>query len=70
MRFLRMLTNSLLAGALGAAFLTIIVLQLNPSVPASSEFVSMRRNRMAQVYTSAYAARRRRRGNFQYAAVG
>ncbi len=33
MRFLRMLTNSLLAGALGAAFLTIIVLQLNPSVP-------------------------------------
>ena len=33
MRFLRMLTNSLLAGALGAAFLTIVVLQLNPSVP-------------------------------------
>jgi hypothetical protein len=37
MRFLRMLTNSLLAGALGAAFLTIIVLQLNPSVPLVSE---------------------------------
>ena len=37
MRFLRMLTNSLLAGALGAAFLTIIVLQLNPSVPLLSE---------------------------------
>lgn len=37
MRFLRMLTNSLLAGALGAAFLTIIVLQLNPSVPLWSE---------------------------------
>ncbi len=36
MRFLRMLTNSLLAGALGAAFLTIIVLQLNPSVPLLS----------------------------------
>ena len=33
MRFLRMLTNSLLAGALGAAYLTIIVLQLNPHVP-------------------------------------
>ncbi len=37
MRFLRMLTNSLLAGALGAAFLTIIVLQLNPNVPLVSE---------------------------------
>ena len=36
MRFLRMLTNSLLAGALGAAFLTIIVLQLNPNVPLVS----------------------------------
>ena len=36
MRFLRMLTNSLLAGALGAAFLTIIVLQLNPNVPLMS----------------------------------
>jgi len=31
-----MLTNSLLAGALGAAFLTIIVLQLNPSIPLLS----------------------------------
>ena len=30
MRFLRMLTNSLLAGALGAAYLTVLVLQLNP----------------------------------------
>ena len=36
MRFLRMLTNSLLAGALGAAYLTIIVLQLNPAVPLLS----------------------------------
>jgi hypothetical protein len=36
MRFLRMLTNSLLAGALGAAFLTIIVLQLNPGIPLLS----------------------------------
>ena len=33
MRFLRLLTNSLLAGALGAAYLTILVLQLNPQVP-------------------------------------
>ena len=36
MRFLRMLTNSLLAGALGAAYLTILVLQLNPEVPLVS----------------------------------
>jgi hypothetical protein len=36
MRFLRMLTNSLLAGALGAAYLTILVLQLNPHVPLLS----------------------------------
>ncbi|HET7217164.1 MAG TPA: alkaline phosphatase family protein [Vicinamibacterales bacterium] len=36
MRFLRMLTNSLLAGALGAAYLTIVVLQLNPHVPLLS----------------------------------
>jgi hypothetical protein len=32
-----MLTNSLLAGALGAAYLTIIVLQLNPHVPLASD---------------------------------
>jgi predicted AlkP superfamily phosphohydrolase/phosphomutase len=32
MRFLRMLTNALLAGAFGSAYLTIIVLQLNPEV--------------------------------------
>jgi predicted AlkP superfamily phosphohydrolase/phosphomutase len=32
-----MLTNSLLAGALGAAYLTIVVLQLNPHVPLASD---------------------------------
>ena len=37
MRFLRMLTNSLLAGALGAAYLTILVLQLNPQIPLVSD---------------------------------
>ena len=37
MRFLRMLTNVLLAGALGAAYLTVIVLQLNTDVPIASE---------------------------------
>jgi hypothetical protein len=39
MRFLRLLTNSLLAGALGAAYLTILVLQLNPQVPLKSSAV-------------------------------
>src|SRR5512134_6583 len=37
MRFLRMLTNSLLAGAFGAAYLTVLVLQLNPEVPLLSD---------------------------------
>jgi hypothetical protein len=32
-----MLTNALLAGALGAGYLTIVVLQLNPHVPLVSE---------------------------------
>lgn len=36
MRFLRMFTNSLLAGGLGAAYLTVLVLQLNPDVPLVS----------------------------------
>ena len=36
MRFLRMLTNALIAGALGAAYLTVLVLQLNPDVPLIS----------------------------------
>ncbi|MEO8522945.1 MAG: hypothetical protein ABI603_16390, partial [Acidobacteriota bacterium] len=36
MRFLRMGTNSLLAGALGAAYLTVLVLQLNPQIPILS----------------------------------
>jgi hypothetical protein len=39
MRFLRLLTNSLLAGALGAAYLTLLVLQLNPQVPLLSSSV-------------------------------
>jgi hypothetical protein len=36
MRFLRMLTNAFIAGALGAAYLTILVLQLNPQVALAS----------------------------------
>ena len=36
MRFLRMLTNAVIAGVLGAAYLTVLVLQLNPQVPLAS----------------------------------
>src|SRR5574338_1669492 len=36
MRFLRMLTNASIAGALGAAYLTVLILQLNPQVALSS----------------------------------
>src|SRR5512145_728914 len=36
MRFLRMLTNCAIAGALGAAYLTVLVLQLNTHVPLVS----------------------------------
>jgi predicted AlkP superfamily phosphohydrolase/phosphomutase len=36
MRFLRMLTNAVIAGVLGAAYLTVLVLQLNPHVPLAS----------------------------------
>jgi hypothetical protein len=36
MRFLRMLSNALIAGALGAAYLAILVLQLNPQVALAS----------------------------------
>lgn len=39
MRFLRLFTNALLAGALGAAYLTILLLQLNPEVPLVSHSV-------------------------------
>jgi hypothetical protein len=39
MRYLRMLTNSALAAALGAAYLTVLVLQLNPQVPLLSPSV-------------------------------
>jgi hypothetical protein len=33
MRYLRMFSNAALAGALGAAFLTVLMLQLNPQIP-------------------------------------
>ncbi|HTI36171.1 MAG TPA: alkaline phosphatase family protein [Vicinamibacterales bacterium] len=36
MRFLRMLSNAFIAGALGAAYLTVLLLQLNPQVALAS----------------------------------
>jgi hypothetical protein len=36
MRYLRMLSNAILAGLLGAAYLAVLVLQLNPQVPIAS----------------------------------
>jgi hypothetical protein len=36
MRFLRMLTNAVLAGGLGAAFVGVLILQLNPHLPLSA----------------------------------
>src|SRR5204862_7518637 len=35
MRYLRMLSNSLVAGALATAYVVVLVLQLNPSLPLS-----------------------------------
>jgi hypothetical protein len=37
MRYLRMLTNAAVGGALGALYLVVLVLQLNPQVPIASE---------------------------------
>ena len=39
MRYLRMLTNSALGATLGAAYLTVLLLQLNPQVPLWSPSV-------------------------------
>ncbi|HEX6324125.1 MAG TPA: alkaline phosphatase family protein [Vicinamibacterales bacterium] len=36
MRYLRMLTNAIAAGALAATYVTVLLLQLNPQVPAAS----------------------------------
>ena len=36
MRYLRLLSNAIVAGLLGAAYLAVLVLQLNPQVPIAS----------------------------------
>ncbi|MBA3949895.1 MAG: hypothetical protein H0X44_08125, partial [Acidobacteria bacterium] len=36
MRYIRMLTNATVAGALAATYLTVLLLQLNPGLPLAS----------------------------------
>src|SRR5688500_18245937 len=36
MRYLRMLTNAMAAGALAATYITVLLLQLNPRLPIAS----------------------------------
>jgi hypothetical protein len=50
MRYVRMLTNALLGGLLGAAFVTIVVLQLNRQIPLSWAAVAPLYGRMALFY--------------------
>jgi predicted AlkP superfamily phosphohydrolase/phosphomutase len=50
MRYLRMFVNSALGGALGAAFITILVLQLNPHLPLDWFTVAPLFARMALFY--------------------
>ncbi len=50
MRYLRMLTNALVGGMLGAAYLTILVLQLNPHIPGRVDAIWPLFMRLALVY--------------------
>jgi hypothetical protein len=51
MRYVRMLTNALLGGLLGAAFVTILVLQLNRQIPLSWETAGPLYGRLVIFYT-------------------
>ena len=51
MRYLRMLTNALLGGLLGAAFVTILVLQLNRQIPLSWSTAASLYSPVALFYT-------------------
>ncbi len=55
-RFLRMLSNSLIAGALASAYLTILVLHLNPSFPLTGEAVTPLALVLALAYGVNFAA--------------
>jgi predicted AlkP superfamily phosphohydrolase/phosphomutase len=50
MRYLRMFCNSALGGLLGAAFLTILVLQLNPQLPLAWRLVLPLYGRLSMFY--------------------
>lgn len=50
MRYLRMFCNSALGGLLGAAFITILVLQLNPQLPLTWSVVAPLYGRLALFY--------------------
>jgi hypothetical protein len=50
MRYVRMLTNALLGGLLGAAFVTILVLQLNRQIPLSWSTAAPLYGRLALFY--------------------
>lgn len=51
MRYVRMLTNALLGGLLGAAFVTILVLQLNRQIPLAWATAAPLYGRLALFYT-------------------
>lgn len=55
MRYLRMLTNAALAGALGAAFVGILILQLNPGLPVAPRTVAPLYLTLAGFYGSTLA---------------
>ena len=50
MRYVRMLTNALLGGLLGAAFVTIVVLQLNRQIPLAWSTAAPLYGRLAMFY--------------------
>ncbi len=50
MRYVRMLTNALLGGLIGAAFVTILVLQLNPQIPLAWSTAAPLYGRLALFY--------------------
>lgn len=56
MRFLRMLTNALLGGLLGAAFVTVLVLQLNYQLPLTPSVVGPLVATLAAFYGAHIAA--------------
>ncbi|MPY89313.1 MAG: hypothetical protein GEU99_15470 [Luteitalea sp.] len=56
MRFFRMLTNALVAGALGAAYIAVLVLQLNPQLPLEPGILLALYAGLALVYATSVAA--------------